>query len=150
MANLEYITLLVPGTVLVFNAQRMPRCCSYTAAACWRGGAETTQVICCSSQSSFKTTHFNICSWKGNFWSFVTGRQEWSDQRRDDSGASFGHKLNKLKGTQAGQSPVWLPSKVRGDSPGSPMDLYAGIDRNSKTLDPVAIKRSIFYDIFVV
>lgn len=49
----------------------------------------------------------------------------------------------KLKETQADSS-VWLPSKVRGDSPGSTMDLYAGRDINSKTLSPVAIKRNIF------
>lgn len=53
------------------------------------------------------------------------------------------------KGTQA-DSPVQLPSEVRRDSPGSALDPYAGIDINSKTLDPVTIKRNIFYDVFIV
>lgn len=55
----------------------------------------------------------------------------------------------QLKETQA-DSPVWIPRKVRGDSAGSTMDLYAERDINSKAFSPVAIKRSIFYDVVIV
>lgn len=95
VANLECVTLLAPGTVLVFMCGRMLSHCLNTPAACWPEGAQSRKVIYCSSKSSFKTAeHFNICSWKGNVWSCVTGRQECSNWRRDDSWASFGHKLN--------------------------------------------------------
>lgn len=72
-----------------------------------------------------------------------------SEEERILGPVSDTNGINK-KEPWAGQSPVLLPSKVRGDSPGSTVDVHAGTDRNGKTLGPVAIKRSLFYDIFVV
>lgn len=156
VANLESVASRFPGPCSCFQDAMGSLYFLNVTGGCWPRGAwsenkKKKKAIYSSSKSSFKTTkHFNICSWKGNAWSYATGRQQWSVWRKKLSlEPVLDTNWTPRKGTQA-DSPVQLPSEVRRDSPCSALDSYAGIDINSKTLGLVAIKRNIFYDVFIV
>lgn len=146
VAHLESVASRFPGPILVFNMQWVLRTVWTFLELADLGELEVKKKkkpIYSSSKSSFKPAkHFNICSWKGNARSCGTGRQRGVAEEELILGPVLDPNWTALKEAQT-VSAVPLPSEVRGDSPGSALDVYAGIDINSKVLGPVAIKRNI-------